>query len=66
METTKMDILQEIHMLKQEMEICMTRMAKNIGIIEQMHSKVIEILEKEISSLKNPQPPKTTTDGTLK
>lgn len=51
-EPTIMELLQEIEMLKAEVQTNVGRLVKNLQLMEQMHAKILELKEKEIIELK--------------
>ena len=51
-EITSMTLLQEIEMLKMEVQTNIGRVVKNLQLMEQIHAKILELKEKEIAELK--------------
>lgn len=50
-EPSVMDYLQEIETLKSEIQTNISRVVKNLQIMEQLHSKIIALKDKEILRL---------------
>jgi hypothetical protein len=53
-EANSMSLLQEIEMLKMEVQTNIQRVMKNLHLMEQIHAKILELKEQEIYQLKHP------------